>query len=172
MVINSVDKTTYTSLPRFRSVNISHEIVHDLSLDQIVWVPLSDGVWMSPQVFDCTNGGWTNLIKIAPGGQLACHYHTGIVHGYTVQGSWRYIEHNWTAIPGTYIYEPNGEMHTLVADEKLGMTTLFVTHGCLVFTNKDGEAIGFEDVFTRLEKCRRHYREIGRDPAELDALVR
>lgn len=166
-------KLGYTALPSFRSVNVTEEIVLDLVDSEIVWVPLAEGVWMAPQVFDCTNGGWTNLIRIAPGGQLACHYHTGPVHGYTISGSWRYLEHNWVANVGTYIYEPNGEMHTLVADPVDGMTTLFVTHGCLVFVNAEGEAIGFEDCFSRLEKCRRHYEATdGLDPAVLDAMIR
>lgn len=162
----------YTALPTFRSVNVVEEIVHDLDGREQIWVPLAEGVEMCPQVFDCTNGGWTNLIRIAPGGSLACHYHTGVVHGYTLRGSWRYLEHNWVAGVGTYIYEPNGEMHTLVADPEEGMTTLFVTHGCLVFVDSEGTMIGFEDVYSRLEKCRRHYRAISRDPVELDALIR
>lgn len=167
------DDLGYTQLPKLQSRNLMPEIVLHSAIDgPIVWVPLSEGVWMAPQMFDCTSGGWVNLIRVAPGGSLACHYHTGPVHGYTLEGAWRYLEHDWVAKVGTYIYEPAGEMHTLVADEKLGMTTLFVSHGTLVFTDAEGRQTGFEDVFSRLEKCRNHYRREGLDPALLDRLIR
>jgi len=32
----------------------------------------------------------------------------------TMRGHWRYLEHDWIAKPGTYIFEPAGEAHTLV----------------------------------------------------------
>ncbi|MCH9669957.1 MAG: phytanoyl-CoA dioxygenase family protein [Gammaproteobacteria bacterium] len=34
--------------------------------------------------------------------------------GYTFEGSWGYVEHEWTATAGTFIFEPAGETHTLV----------------------------------------------------------
>ena len=63
-------------------------------------------------------------------------------------------------------------MHTLVADAKTGMTTFFVTRGALIYTDPEGRQIGYEDVFTRLALCRAHYASTGRDPAELEALIR
>lgn len=157
----------------FRSMNTVAEIVVDSDLDNdAVWVPIRPGVELRPMMFDVSNGGWSSLLRIAPGAQLACHYHTQPVHGFTLRGSWRYLEHNWVAHEGTYIYEPPGEMHTLQADAKTGMTTYFVTRGALIYTDEAGRQIGYEDVFTRLALCRDHYARTGRDPAELDALIR
>jgi len=34
-----------------------------------------------------------------------------------MRGHWRYLEHDWIAKPGTFIYEPAGEAHTLVITE-------------------------------------------------------
>ena len=34
-----------------------------------------------------------------------------------MRGHWRYLEHDWVAKPGTFIYEPAGEAHTLVITE-------------------------------------------------------
>jgi hypothetical protein len=169
--VNSIDRPDPGFA--FRSVNTIAEIVVDADTgNDAVWVPIRPGVSLRPMMFDVSNGGWSSLLRIAPGEMLACHYHTQPVHGFTLEGSWRYLEHNWVASEGTYIFEPPGEMHTLVADAKTGMTTFFVTRGALIYTDAEGRQIGYEDVFTRLAQCRDHYARTGRDPAELDALVR
>lgn len=67
--------------------------------------------------FNVTTGGFSVLLKGLPGAQLGVHYHVGTVRGYTLQGHWRYLEHDWLAKPGTFIYEPAGEAHTLVVTE-------------------------------------------------------
>ena len=36
------------------------------------------------------------------------------------------------------------------------MVTLFQVNGALVYVEQDGTAIGYDDVFTRLEGTRRH----------------
>jgi 2,4'-dihydroxyacetophenone dioxygenase len=94
------------------------------------------------------------------------------VHGFTVKGSWRYLEHNWVASNGTYIFEPPGELHTLVADAKDGMTTFFVTRGSLIYTDEAGKQIGYEDVFTRLALCRRHFQEAGFESDTIERMIR
>jgi hypothetical protein len=108
-----------------------------------------------------------------PAGRAAqCHYHTGPVHAFTLKGSWRYLEHDWVAGEGTFVYEPPGEVHTLEADPKTGMTTFFVTRGALIYTDAQGQQIGFEDVFTRLARFRRHVAENGLDPAVVERMIR
>ncbi len=36
----------------------------------------TDEVQFRPLMFDCSNGAWSNVLKVTPGGSLACHYHT------------------------------------------------------------------------------------------------
>ena len=58
------------------------------------------------------------MLKGLPGSIVGTHYHVGVVHGYTMRGRWRYLEARLDgAEPGTYIYEPAGEAHTLVITE-------------------------------------------------------
>jgi len=40
--------------------------------------------------------------------------HPAPVHGLVLEGSWRYLEHDWVARKGMYVFEPPGEIHTLV----------------------------------------------------------
>src|SRR5437867_255735 len=144
--------------------------------DDRLWVPYANGVWFQPCSFNVTTGGFSVVLKGLPGSMVGTHYHVGTVHGYTMRGHWRYLEHDWVAKPGTYIYEPAGEAHTLVIteDSPEPMMTLFVVGGGLIYLDKavDGRFAAYEDGFTLLELTRKHYREAGLDMRSLDLLVR
>ena len=144
--------------------------------DDRLWVPYIDGVWFQPCRFNVTSGGFANVLKILPGKRLNPHYHVSEVHGYTLRGMWRYLEHDWMATPGTFIFEPAGEAHTLVvpADAPEPMMTFFVLQGGLIYLDnvKDGNVVGYDDGFTLLELARKHYRQVGLDPALLNDMIR
>ncbi len=151
--------------------------VADLDLDDDrLWVPYAEGVWFQPCQFNVTSGGFTVLMKGMPGARVGVHYHVGTVRGYTIQGHWRYLEHDWIAKPGTFIYEPAGEAHTLVITEDSPGPALifFVIEGALVFLDKpeEGSLAAYEDGFSILEYCRNYYRETGLDVKHLDARIR
>lgn len=108
-----------------------------LPADERQWIPLNDGVWFHPLQLDITRGAWTNLLKVEPNGRLGCHAHPNPVHAYTLQRSWGYLEHDWTARIGDYVYEPPGEVHTLVVGDE-GMITIFNTTGSVIYVEPDG----------------------------------
>ncbi len=140
------------------------------------WLPYADGVWIQPCHFNVTSGGFSVVLKGLAGAALGTHYHIGTVRGFTMQGHWRYLEHDWVAKPGTFIYEPAGEAHTLVIEDDSPETAViyFAVEGGLIYLDKavDGGFAAYEDGFTFLELARKHYREVGLDVLELDALVR
>jgi hypothetical protein len=140
--------------------------------DERLWVPLAEGVEVRPLMFDTSEGSWVNLLRVVPGGGLAMHQHAGPVHAYVVDGSWWYLEHDWVAHAGDYIYEPPGDRHTLVAHETLGMTTWFHTTGALVYTDGTDTVTGYDTVHTRIELTRAHYEKVGVDLAVVDAMTR
>jgi 2,4'-dihydroxyacetophenone dioxygenase len=140
------------------------------------WIPYADGVWIQPCHFNLTSGGFSVVLKALPGASLGTHYHVGTVRGYTVAGHWRYLEHDFIARPGTFIYEPAGEAHTLVIteDSPEPAVIMFVVEGGLIYLDKpvDGGFAAYEDGFTALEFTRKYYREAGLDVRALDALIR
>ena len=144
--------------------------------DDRLWVPYAQGVWVQPCHFNVTAGGFSVFLKALPGALLGTHYHVGTVRGYTMRGYWRYLEHDWVAKPGTFIYEPAGEAHTLVITEDSPEPALimFVVEGGLIYLDKgaDGGFAAYEDGFTLLELCRKHYRQVGLDVRQLDRRVR
>jgi hypothetical protein len=121
--------------------------------DKIPWVPQGERVWFKPLRFDLVNGRWINLLKVAGGGKVNRHRHSGgQVLGYCIEGSWRYLERDWVARPGTLVYEPPGDIHTLVVDGVEGMQTLFILEGVIQYLDDDDNIIYQDDVFTKMER--------------------
>ena len=131
--------------------------------DDKLWVPLSDGVWSRPLHFNVTAGQYTHLMRVTRAGIIARHRHTGPVFAHVLKGRWHYLEHDWVAEEGGFVFEPPGETHTLVVPEGCEeMATLFQVNGALMYVDQEGGAMGYDDVFTRLEGTRRHYESVGR----------
>jgi 2,4'-dihydroxyacetophenone dioxygenase len=151
--------------------------IADINLgDDGVWVPYAEGVWVQPCRFNLTTGGFSIVLKGLPGAMLGTHYHIGTVHGFTIRGHWHYLEHDWVAKPGTFIFEPAGGAHTLVISEDSPEPAIifFVVEAGLIYLDKpaDGGFAAYEDGFTALEFMRNYYREAGLDVGDLDLLIR
>ena len=91
----------------------------------------------------------------------------GTVRGYTIAGHWRYLEHDWIARPGTFIYEPAGEAHTLVITDDSPELALifFAVEGGLIYLDKPvgGACAAYEDG--NRWNCVAGYREAGKTRA-------
>ncbi len=134
--------------------------------EELPWVPQSDRVWFKPLRFDLTNGRWVNLLKVTGGGRVNRHRHSGgQVLGFCLQGRWHYAEREWEARPGTFVYEPPGDIHTLIVDED--MITLFLLEGVIQYLDDDDNLIYQDDVFTKLERYLTFCRQQGIEPQDL-----
>lgn len=130
--------------------------------DGIPWIPFDEGTChFKPLRFDFTTGTWTYLFRIEPNKTLTRHRHTGgSVIGYNIQGKWRYKERDWVARPGTFIFEPPGDIHTLITDEE-EVITLFILGGCLQYFDEKDQVIGQDDIYTVYKKYKEFYEENG-----------
>jgi hypothetical protein len=52
------------------------------------------------------------------------------------------------------------------------MITYFQVNGTMVYVDPHGKLMGFEDVFTKIDMCRRHYEKIGLGKAFIDQFIR
>lgn len=130
--------------------------------DERLWVPLSPGRWSRPLCLNVSQGSWTHLTRVKGGGLLSRHRHPAAVHGFVLKGSWRYLEHDWVARAGSYVFEPPGEIHTLVVDADCDeMITLFHNVGAVIYCDVDGNTTGHADVFDRIQACRDHFEAVG-----------
>lgn len=130
--------------------------------DERLWVPQAPNVWFRPLCLNRSQGYWMNLLKVTKSGVLSRHRHPQAVHGWVLKGRWYYLEHDWEATEGGYVYEPPGETHTLVVPEGVEeMITYFQVNGVMVYVDPMGEVLGYEDVFTKIDMCRKHYEAVG-----------
>ena len=140
--------------------------------DERIWVPQQKNVWFRPLCLSISDGYWVSLLRVRKSGVLSRHRHPKPVHGYVIKGSWRYLEHDWTATEGGYVFETPGETHTLVVDSEDEMITLFTVDGAMIYVDPDGHAHGYDDVFTKIDMCRAHYGQNGLGESFVDQFIR
>ncbi len=141
--------------------------------DDRVWVPQAPNVWFRPLMLNTTSGGWWNLLRVTKTGVLSRHRHPSMVCGMVLKGRWRYLEHDWIAEEGGFVYEPPGEVHTLVIDPPCTeMITFFNVNGAMVYVDEQGNTIGYEDVHTKIDMCRKHYAAVGLGADYVDRFIR
>ena len=141
--------------------------------DERVWVPQAPNVSFRPLMLNTTSGGWWNLLRVTKTGVLSRHRHPSMVCGMVLKGRWRYLEHDWIAEEGGFVYEPPGEVHTLVIDPPCTeMITFFNVNGAMVYVDEQGNTIGYEDVHTKIDMCRKHYAAVGLGADYADRFIR
>ena len=98
---------------------------------------------------------------------------SGARNGSPVTGDTGYLEHDWIATKGDWIFEAPGEAHTLVAyesDEPMKVT--FNVTGPLIWLDEDGSPDGTFDVFDYIKLCRDHYDKTGLGADYVNGLFR
>jgi len=149
------------SMPSVHPLAPADLVVTAVPEDERVWVPQAPNVWFRPLMLNTLQGQWCNLLRVRRSGILSRHRHPGPVHGYVIKGNWRYLEHDWVAKAGSYVFEPPGETHTLTVDSDDEMITFFNISGCMYYVDQEGRNTGFEDVFTKIDMCAAHYEAVG-----------
>lgn len=130
--------------------------------DERLWVPQAPDVWFRPLLLSVSGGFFVNILRVRRSGILSRHRHAGCVHATVLRGRWHYLEHPWWATEGGYAFEPPGDIHTLeVPDDVQEMITMFHVTGAYIYVDPDGVPVGVEDVFSKLEKAKKHYEEVG-----------
>ena len=141
--------------------------------DDRMWVKQAENVWFRPLCLNRSQGYWMNLLKVRKAGVLSRHRHPQPVHGFVLKGRWHYLEHDWVAEEGGYVYEPPGETHTLVVpDDVEEMITYFQVNGVMCYVDPWGKIEGYEDVFTKIDLCRAHFEEVGLGGDYVDKFIR
>jgi hypothetical protein len=52
------------------------------------------------------------------------------------------------------------------------MITFFNIHGAMIYVDEDGRHTGYEDVFTKIQMCRKHYAAVGLGEAFVEQFIR
>ena len=103
--------------------------------DDRMWVQQAQNVYFRPLCLNISQGYWMNLLKVTKSGVLSRHRHPNPVHGFVLKGRWHYLEHDWIAEEGSYVFEPPGETHTLVVPDDVDeMITYFQVNGVSIMS--------------------------------------
>jgi len=129
--------------------------------DEKLYVPFTDTVSSRPLWISPAQNKWCDILMAKAAGLVNRHYHPHEVFAYTISGKWGYLEHDWTATAGDFVYETPGEGHTLVAYEhEQPMKVFFIVTGPLIWLDEQGNSAGHFDVHDYIAMCRAHYDKI------------
>ena len=152
----------------YQSVEVSHVGGNDLP-----WVPweILDGAAIKLLKVDAVHGTMQLLLRVPAGARLGRHRHTGYVQVYTVQGSWCYLEHDWIAHSGDFVYETADSIHSF---ETLGEepTIVFASlNGTLEFLDDDNQVVHIESWRTMLERQNKYLRRQGKECIDVSSFI-
>jgi len=141
-----------------------------LGADDLPWhpfTPYSDEVQLKILHLDLVRGETVLLLKAPGGTNLGTHNHYGRVLVYTVQGSWGYAEHSWTARPGDFVYEVANSQHTFQAEPGEEVIAFIVLEGALEFIDQNGKTLAVETAHTIAARYRAYCEANGIEPIDL-----
>jgi len=73
--------------------------------DERYYVPFSETVSSRPLWIAPTQNRWADILYAKGPGLVNRHYHPHQVFAYTISGKWGYLEHDWVATAGDFVYE-------------------------------------------------------------------
>lgn len=139
-----------------------HYVPKITEADDRYFFPMSPTVKARPLWISPSQNMWSGLMRCAQAGLVQRHYHPHQVFAYTISGKWSYLEHDWIATAGDFIYEPPGESHTLVVHESdEPMMAMFIVKGPLIWLDEEGNPTGYFDVHDYIAAAEAHYEESG-----------
>ncbi|MCI4644127.1 MAG: 2,4'-dihydroxyacetophenone dioxygenase family protein [Hyphomonadaceae bacterium] len=143
---------------KYESIGVTHVSGSDLP-----WVPWEVGEGLAYKLFkvDPVHGVMVAALLAPAGTQLGRHRHTGFVQLYTIQGAWKYNEHNWIARGGDVVYETANSIHSFTILPGEDVVTFIVFNGTLEFLDDDDNLIHTESWQSMLERQNNFIRESG-----------
>jgi 2,4'-dihydroxyacetophenone dioxygenase len=123
--------------------------------DSHPWFPFSpytDTVQLKLLKVEPISGTFVTLLKAPSDLVLPKHHHCGTVMVYTIAGQWKYLEHDWTAVPGSFVYETAATSHTPVAAGAGEVMTLNIQVGDSLFMDDKDNIIAVENWKTMMKR--------------------
>ena len=155
---------------KFDGVNAPYSADH--SLPWLPFSPHSELVTVKLYAVDPARGEVVMLLRAPPGAELPSRRLTGTTTIYTIQGRWKYREHDWVSGPGSVVLEPAGARHTptILADGTDDTILFIVTVGDLQLLDADGQVVGTENWHSALERYLAYCRDNDIVPRDLTRL--
>ena len=124
----------------------------------MAWIPTGPGKSFRPMRFE--PDGWSELMRLEPGSQVARHRHTGDVHAYNLSGTRRILDTGELIGEGDFVYEPTGNVDVWQAVGDQPCVVHIKVVGAVQYLDRDGNVIDVADSAsqraTYLAWCRQH----------------
>jgi 2,4'-dihydroxyacetophenone dioxygenase len=139
-------------------------------LPEVPFIPYSEHVTIKLLRIDRASGQIAVILKGPPGARIGRHKHYGSVILYTISGAWRYLEHDWVAREGDFIFETASSSHTFVTEGEEMVEVFAIVEGALEFQDDDGNPIAIEDWQSMQQRYLDYCAEHGIEPTEVTEL--
>jgi 2,4'-dihydroxyacetophenone dioxygenase len=139
-------------------------------LPEVPFIPYSEHVTIKLLRIDRASGQIAVILKGPAGARIGRHKHYGSVILYTIRGAWRYLEHDWVAREGDFIFETASSSHTFVTEGDEMVEVFAIVEGALEFQDDDGNPIAIEDWQSMLQRYLDYCSEQGIEPTEVTEL--
>lgn len=123
------------------------------------WVPFGDNAAIRHLAFDVRQNIYCNVLWLKGPGVVGTHKHRGRLVMMCLEGSLRYLEHDWVAGPGDFFLEVPGERHTLVSEHPQGGKLWGWMQGPIEFYDENGQFVETADVWWFINHYETYCRE-------------
>jgi len=165
-----VTPTPITPSPKANAMfyeTIDTALIDVESLPWMPFAPYSDEIFLKLIKVDPIRGEWTTLLKVPPNTELPMHHHGGTVMVWTVAGRWKYLEHDWVATPGSFVFETAASRHTPVSVGDDEVITLNIVQGDWNLMSPEGAVLAIENWKSMVERYLNFCRLKGVEPVDV-----
>lgn len=141
------------------------------SLPWMPFAPYSDTIFLKLIKVDPIRGEWTTLLKVPPDTELPMHHHGGTVMVWTVTGRWKYLEHDWIATPGSFVFETAASRHTPVSVGDDEVITLNIVQGDWNLMSPEGAVLAIENWKSMVERYLNFCKGQGITPVDVTSFA-
>lgn len=145
--------------------------------DSLPWLPLAPYAGLASVKLlsaDPLRGELILVLRAPPGVQLPQHRTSGSTTIYTVQGRWKYREHDWVAGPGSLVIEPASVLHTpqTLGDGTDDVLLFLLVAGDLQLLDAEGRVIGVENWRSAVSRYLDYCSANGIEPRDITSQYR
>jgi len=145
-------------------------VIDDESVPWIPFAPHAANVLLKYFKLDPVRGEMIVMMKMPAGIRMPKHHHSGTVIAYTLEGRWKYLEHDWVAGPGSIVYETAASSHTPQAHPGHGdVVVLTIVTGDLIFLDENDKVLAIENWKTSLARYLAYCKAASITPRDLTA---
>jgi quercetin dioxygenase-like cupin family protein len=155
----------------FYADNIDTALIDADALPWVPFVPYTDKAFLKMLKIDPVRGEWIVLLKLPAGMDLPRHHHSGTVHVYTLEGAWKYKEHDWIARPGSFVFETAASAHTPIALDEGDVVVFNIVVGDWILLDDKDQVLAIENWKTMFKRYTEYCRQKGIKPVDISSFA-